>query len=198
MPVVIHGGGTIEGIAVGGLPDGIVDTDMIAANAVTTAKSTAGITQMDQWRYTTATAGNQDPISSNLERNDTSFDKIGDGMSESSGTFTFPSTGIWWVQADAVFKLVNQSTNYDSIRIKATTNNSSYSIIANSLSSDGYGGVSATVYLNASCNAIFDVTNVSTHKIRFEVAMQSTSNNSLDGDTASNLSTYTFIRLGDT
>ena len=38
MPVVIHGGGTIEGIAVGGLPDGTVDADMLASNAVTSAK----------------------------------------------------------------------------------------------------------------------------------------------------------------
>ncbi len=42
MPVVIKGSGTVEGIAVGGLPDGIVDTDMIATNAVVTAKIAAG------------------------------------------------------------------------------------------------------------------------------------------------------------
>ena len=34
--------GTISNLAVGGLPDGIVDTDMIAANAVTAAKRGAG------------------------------------------------------------------------------------------------------------------------------------------------------------
>ena len=39
MPITINGSGTVTGISVGGLPDGIVDTDMIAANAVTTAKS---------------------------------------------------------------------------------------------------------------------------------------------------------------
>ena len=41
MPVVIHGGGTIEGIAVGGLPDGTVDADMLASNAVTQVKIAA-------------------------------------------------------------------------------------------------------------------------------------------------------------
>ena len=40
MAIQISGDGTITGISVGGLPDGIVDTDMIAANAVTPAKST--------------------------------------------------------------------------------------------------------------------------------------------------------------
>jgi len=40
MAIVINGSGTVTGISVGGLPDGIVDTDMIANNAVTSAKST--------------------------------------------------------------------------------------------------------------------------------------------------------------
>ena len=40
MPVTINGSGTITGISVGGLPDGIVDTDTLANNAVTSAKST--------------------------------------------------------------------------------------------------------------------------------------------------------------
>ncbi len=42
MPIGINGSGTITGVSVGGLPDGIVDTDMIAANAVTAAKKGAG------------------------------------------------------------------------------------------------------------------------------------------------------------
>jgi len=40
MAIAINGSSNvITGIAVGGLPDGIVDTDMLAANAVTAAKS---------------------------------------------------------------------------------------------------------------------------------------------------------------
>ena len=42
MPISINGSGTITGVSVGGLPDGIVDTDMIAAGAVTAAKRGAG------------------------------------------------------------------------------------------------------------------------------------------------------------
>ena len=38
MAIQINGNGTITGISVGGLPDGIVDTDMLATNAVATAK----------------------------------------------------------------------------------------------------------------------------------------------------------------
>ena len=42
MPIGINGSGTITGVSVGGLPDGIVDTDMIAAAAVTAPKRGAG------------------------------------------------------------------------------------------------------------------------------------------------------------
>ena len=42
MAITINGGGTITGVSVGGLPDGIVDTDMLAAGAVTAAKRGAG------------------------------------------------------------------------------------------------------------------------------------------------------------
>tara|TARA_B100000902_G_C26928284_1_gene725081 strand:+ start:19 stop:690 length:672 start_codon:yes stop_codon:yes gene_type:complete len=38
MPVTINGSGSISGLAVGGLPDGSVDADTLAANAVTSAK----------------------------------------------------------------------------------------------------------------------------------------------------------------
>ena len=38
MAITVNGSVTITGVSVGGLPDGIVDTDMIASNAVTTAK----------------------------------------------------------------------------------------------------------------------------------------------------------------
>ena len=45
MPVTINGNGNIAGVSVGGLPDGSVDADTLAANAVTSAKvASAAIT----------------------------------------------------------------------------------------------------------------------------------------------------------
>ena len=43
MPISINGSGTVTGISVGGLPDGIVDADMLAANAVTAGKLASGV-----------------------------------------------------------------------------------------------------------------------------------------------------------
>ena len=49
MPISINGSGTVTGVSVGGLPDGIVDADMLANNAVTPAKrGTASILQIVQ------------------------------------------------------------------------------------------------------------------------------------------------------
>ena len=42
MAITIDGSGTITGINAGGLPDGIVDTDMLADSAVSTAKLPSG------------------------------------------------------------------------------------------------------------------------------------------------------------
>ena len=42
MAITINGNGTIGGVSVGGLPNGVVDTDMIAAGAVTAVKRGSG------------------------------------------------------------------------------------------------------------------------------------------------------------
>ena len=43
MPISVNGSGTVTGISVGGLPDGIVDADMLASNAVTAGKLASGV-----------------------------------------------------------------------------------------------------------------------------------------------------------
>ena len=68
-------------------------------SALSFGEVSAGITEADQWRVTTNFNSNSSAylITSNWERNDTHFDKIGTGMTESSGVFTFPSTGIYLI-----------------------------------------------------------------------------------------------------
>ena len=101
MPVTINGNGSITGLVVGGLPDGCVDTDTLANNSVTSAKSllTEGIKMVDQWRLTTNTSITASAayfLDSNWERVDSdNFGQLGTGMTESSGVFTFPTTGIY-------------------------------------------------------------------------------------------------------
>jgi hypothetical protein len=200
MAITINGNGTVTGVSVGGLPDGIVDTDMIAANAVTAAKaagSVKGITEMDQWRLTTNVAlgaGGAD-LTSNWERSDTAFSKIGTGMTESSGIFTFPATGIWQI----FFNGTSQDTDknrYAGVEIfYSTDSGSNYSALSENWDSI-HDSSSDTVYSSFSTQGIIDVTNISTFRIKFKVAGESAMN--ISGSTSANRTNVTFTRLGDT
>ena len=197
MAIQINGNGTITGISVGGLPDGIVDTDMLANNAVTSAKSSgiSGLSMVDQWRVTSDfNVTSFAYITSNWERNDSSgFDKLGTGMSESSGEFSFPSTGIYLVRAVISWYPSGGGVNYNRVGIHTTTNGSDYAARAYSWS----GVESASQYQNMMAEIIFDVTNVSTHKVKFQLGASNT-RPIVKGGTDDNRSFATFIRLGDT
>ena len=131
MPIVFDGSaGTVTGISTGGLPDGCVDTDTLANNAVTAAKTTAGITMVDQWRITSNLSGSgaAADITANWERNDTAgFEKTGTGMSQSSGIFSFPVTGKYLIMAKCNIYSERSGVNYyQRLQIYTTQNNSSY------------------------------------------------------------------------
>ena len=155
-----------------------------------------GITEMDQWRLTTSFTSSGLPITSNLERNDTNFAYVGTGMSESSGVFTFPSTGIYLI----MYQIVAYGNSIGDIRyaggsITATTDNASYSNL-----SEAYNGCNnhgSDYYFSSFQQAVFDVTNVSTHKIRLQVAASSSSV-IFKGSTSINATSVTFLRIGDT
>ena len=128
MAITINGTGTLTGVSVGGLPDGIVDTDMLAANAVTAAKaigSAKGVTMADQWRLTTSRnlSAVDEVINANWERNDTSgYGSIGSAMTQTSGTFTFPSTGIYLITFNMVMYSVSALQRYAGGLINRTIN----------------------------------------------------------------------------
>ena len=157
--------------------------------------TTPGITQADQWRVTSSFDTADSDVTSNWARNDTDFSLIGSGMTESSGIFTFPATGIykvdWVVNA---FRMPSGATlRQIGGYIYTTTDNSNYNIRAktdNSISTDNYA--SSTCYM--SC--IFDVTNTSTHKVKFGVFAEAEMR--YEGTSDKNTTHATFLRLGDT
>jgi hypothetical protein len=163
-----------------------------------TFATTNGITEADQWRLTTPFTNDAQPIASNLERNDTSFSYIGTGMSQSSGVFTFPRTGIYLVKYNISTSLGgNGEDNKVNPRIEITTDNSSYSDAADSQESLADHGGGTTARASQELNIIFDVTNTSTHKVRFSILVENiqTQTNAFSSD---NRTYFTFIRLGDT
>jgi len=162
-----------------------------AVNLASGATNNLGITMADQWRLTANNTTNAD-ISSNLERvDDASSAKIGTGMSESSGIFTFPSTGLYLVR----YNILGEAIANDNIlgSIKTTTNNSSYNADA-----IGYfcGDGSTQGSASALAEYFFNVTNTSTHKVRFNIASID-GGSAVFGNTGENLTFFTFIRLGD-
>lgn len=170
------------------IPSGVTLTNNGSASGF------GGITEADIWRITADLSGDQTPITSGWERADTdSQTYIGTGMSESSGTFTFPSTGKWLITFYASV-INNSASDYlIALYISATTNGSSYGN-----SAVAYTSVDrSTAYNNASVTLFFDVTSTSTHKIQFK-AENLLSTTTLEGHTSQNETYATFIRLGDT
>ena len=155
--------------------------------------ASGGITSADTWRVTANFQGNATPIASNWERADTySPGYIGTGMSQSSGIFTFPSTGIWDITFNHTFSAAGDNQYIEST-IDATTDNSSY----NMASKSWQGATANAVYGMASCKFLFDVTNITTHKLRFSTTSQD-ADAYTQTSTNTNLTYVTFIRLGNT
>jgi hypothetical protein len=153
-----------------------------------------GITEADQWRLTASFTGSGD-LTSNLERIDTnSPGLIGTGMSESSGIFTFPSTGVYLITA--VFaSYLNGSNRAHNGGIHVTTDNSSYTGASSNYTNQfNFGN---TVYANSKTELLFDVTSTTTHKVKFHISTDNASSTTYGG-TTENGTCFSFIRLGDT
>ena len=155
-----------------------------------------GITEIDQFRLSSSFDDSAD-ITSNLERVDTSPQgKLGTGMSESSGIFTFPSTGFYLVKFNVLW-LGNGDSDIRQAggAIKVTTNNSSYSTFVEAY--NGCNNHGANYYMGSEMNTILDITDTSNQKVKFNV-FTSTSTLTCVGSSSVNETYMTFIRLGDT
>ena len=176
MAITLNGNGTVTGL--------------------NQLNSGLGITEADQWRITsTLTNSGTNTISANWERNDTEFTKIGTGLTESSGVFTFPSTGVYKVEYKGTAYDEDDEWRYVGVILKvssdsgSTYNERGYSfgaIINNNNNS----------YCNFSMSNLIDVTNASTYRFKFE-AYSAGSVNYVAG-TDNQLNGFTCIRLGDT
>jgi hypothetical protein len=156
-----------------------------------------GITEADQHRLTTNLQSPNDGVSTltNWERPDTdNFGKLGTGVSQSSGAFTFPSTGYWLIDFYTTFSS-NQDARYCQTRIETTSNNSTWNLA--SLQYSSINPESSYWYQTGHAGFIFDCENVSTHKARFQ-AGGIVNDVSIMGASDINYTFANFIRLGDT
>ena len=127
-------------------------------------------------------------ITANLSESSlTGYGRLGDAMTVSSGVFTFPSTGIW--EVEAVYNFTG-ADGYGRGEIQVTTNNSSYSTVA-----QGQEETDNQEYANLAMMAQVDVTDTSQVKVKFR---QGGTVNTLSGDSSYMRTGFKFKRLGDT
>ena len=209
MPVTINGDGSITGLSVGGLPNGSVDADTLASNAVTTNKiadsavtstkssglsTTDGITMYNRWNYTANTAGSVNGLTSWSRNTGTETGNITgqSNMSLSGATFSFPQTGLYkivvhhdWYQPNGSDRAVQFSIRLGNTSFGADSNNKSYCYGSTS-GAGGYNnhGTNMTEYITK-------VQNTSTHNIQFWT-------HKVNSGTITTSNTYVdFYRIGD-
>ena len=171
------------------------------ANATCSGTATGfggGITEIDYWRLTSNFQGNAYHIQSNWERADSQLeDKKGTGMSESSGLFTFPSTGYYYVEFNLTGYRGAGSQIYNITQyIRTTTSGDTSSGTDYNLSNNTsmYSPANNSHYTQ-SARMIVKCSNTSNDKVFFGV--QAEASIYIQGNTSESFTYAVFIKLAD-
>ena len=185
------------------------DTDEILINDGGTIKrvdfshiKSSGLTQSDMWYMTSNITEDVGFITANWSRYTGPGGNIGSALTESSGVFSFPSTGYYKI--DYIIGFRNQSSDHAFTEVYCqlhyTTDNSSYTDATTSFIN--VPGISSfNVYANGTGSAILDVTNTSNVKFKLKInayAGASQQNGIVIGSSTSIATGFTCVRLGDT
>ena len=177
------------------LPATIGTAGQVLRNSSTpgTLEFGGGIQEFDMWRInSSASLAGDTTISANWERVDTDFEKIGTGLTESSGIFTFPSTGKWLIGGFA-YIWTSAAPNYCGIGIYVSSDSGgSYDKRSETLTSINDDESAGSVF----STACFDITNSSTARIKL-VAITATTVE-YNGHSSQNRTGLLAMKLGDT
>ena len=150
---------------------------------------------IDQWRLTNTFNTNSAVISGTWARpNDASYGRIGTGMTESSGVFTFPITGLWLVSTNFQIN-VRGADDLAGYYVQVSTDSGNTSdIIASAYESNkvsGQDGRGGTATMN-----LINVTNASTFQVFFKTSSIGSTDTHIRGAVNENQSMVTFERKG--
>ena len=180
-------GVTIDGVLI---KDGLVDGKDVSA-------ITQGVTDIDQWRWTSNVSATEVLADSWARPNGTLQGAyIGSGMAvdSSTGAWTFPSTGIWQIVGTFYLHIQSTSATYLTMQSIATDDNfSSEDIVDYAVHFDDRNVARATV----SNVMLVDIQNTSNDKIKFKF-VEGSGTGQLEGTTNENRTYITFTRIGDT
>jgi len=167
-----------------------------------TATGFGGITQSDMWHMTSNITEDVGDITANWARYTGPGGNIGSALTESSGIFSFPSTGYYKI--DYVIGFRNQSSDHAFTEVYCylfyTQNNSSYTDATTSYTNVPQMG-SYNVYTSAAGSAIIDVTDTSQVKFKLRInayAGASQQNGIIIGSSTGIATGFTCVRLADT
>ena len=175
-------GVTIDGVLI---KDGNVD-------GVDVSAITQGIIELDQWQLTANLTASADPITTFVRPTGTLQAKIGTGMSNSSGVWTFPSTGYWRITVHAFFSNSSDNQDGDMIIYSSANNGTDWDEIAYT----AYAGKQSN-FSAGSTSCILDITDLSNHKVKFRFNDNQGGCNLL-GESTKNRTHFEFMRIGDT
>jgi hypothetical protein len=145
--------------------------------------------EIDQW-YLTATFSTNNATITGWARQGHAFGGYaGTGMTESSGVFTFPSTGLWRVSGNFLIVAGAGDTSCGFLTQVSSNSGSSYTNI---------GGVfeSQNTNTSGSFQQLINVTNASTYRFKLEASGLNASSNIL-GQTDLDYSALMFERITD-
>ena len=179
--------------------DGTLHCDVLDLAGTEHTSISSGLSETETWRVSSGanvSAGSAF-FTSNWEQDDTyGAVDVGTGMTESSGVFSFPSTGIYEINFTVGFINDNggNQAKYLVSEIHLTTDNSSYNKAAEAANSNA--PEASSIYSFATTSCLFDVTNTTNDKAKFAYNVQQ--NFAYIGNTNYNATFVTFKRLGDT
>lgn len=161
--------------------------------ALTSDISAGGLESAQQWRLTaTITTTGVNTITTNLATSTEEFlGNMGSLVSESSGIFSFSETGYYLL---TVVHNSNFTTNnaYAQMYVSATSDNFTTESRIGYQQSRGMANTLQT----GSNTYILDVTDTVNQKIRFKTDI--TSGGQVAGSSGDNVTSFTFMKLGDT
>ena len=159
----------------------------------------AGITMVDNWYVNSAinVGSGANTLTANWERGTSAaFGNIGSAMTQSSGLFTFPSTGIYYCSINGSIFRGSGYRRYVGFTIQTTADNGTSYFTATSNYDSISGDTTSNTYAHITSTFIFDVTDTSTHKMRFQTEAADSGN--AVTDVGGRYMNVLFMRLGDT
>ena len=159
----------------------------------------AGITMADTWGVTTAFNGTNGDFTANWARapytGSTEFGGFGSAMTESSGIFTFPSNGYYYVESTmSGYANGGAINNIGLLQKFSTDSGSNYSEALKAYTS----GSTDSAHFSITTSEIYDITDYA--NMRWKMRLESGGTCNIFGTTTGNdgLTGVRFIRLGDT